>query len=285
MWHVRLGDDQDLGRHGIQDGPPQLDHGVRLREVDARGSDRLPEKGDGVHADDLGALGDVVQHGVGHFQEQLGVGVVEVNLVGAEGRPHVARAAGRLDRCQQRQSPRPYHLREVDAGLDGDEVVIVGRLAPPEGFEPGAMPRDVVGNHMVKAIRRLKARSKSRGLRYEAEKEAHANTRAQLAEAESRAVAYFNDMQTSDHLLAEAREVLESYRIVPDLDQYENQVVSCGYCGHIFQSGEWEDHSQRLYQSSEWSERHCPLAAVLGGGLPESQSVTESVTKGEDNDA
>ena len=145
--------------------------------------------------------------------------------------------------------------------------------------------RDVVGNHMVKAIRRLKARSKSRGLRYEAEKEAHANTRAQLAEAESRAVAYFNDMQTSDHLLAEAREVLESYRIVPDLDQYENQVVSCGYCGHIFQSGEWEDHNQRLYQSSEWSERHCPLAAVLGGGLPESQSVTESVTKGEDNDA
>jgi len=148
MRHIRLGDQQDAGRHGVENCPPQLHNRVRLRQVDARRAGRLPQIGNRVEANDLRALGDVMQQYIRHLQEHLGIGIVEVDLVCAEGGPDVAQAIGRLHGCQQGQRARPHDLREIQGGIDGDEVVAIRCLPASKPRKPLAVLGDMVGNEI-----------------------------------------------------------------------------------------------------------------------------------------
>ena len=58
---VGLGDENHVRRDRVQDGAEELDHPMRLLQVDAGGADLFPQVGDSVQADDLGPFFDVQQ--------------------------------------------------------------------------------------------------------------------------------------------------------------------------------------------------------------------------------
>ena len=115
-----------------------------LRLVEAGRTEPLPEVSHGVEADDPRALGDVEHQDVEDFEQHVRVGVIEVHLVLAEGRPDVPAPGARVDRLQQRRCARPDDRRQVRRRVRFDEVVPAGRDAGAVIQEPAAFPRDVV---------------------------------------------------------------------------------------------------------------------------------------------
>ena len=141
---VGLRHDQDPGRHSVEDGTKQADDPVRLGQMDAGGADLLPEIGHRVEANHLGPALDVQQQDPDHLDQHIGIAVVQVDLVGAEGRPHQLVPRGGAHRGQQRLGARPEHRREVQALRHDGEVLPERRLISQEGLKPVAAGRDVV---------------------------------------------------------------------------------------------------------------------------------------------
>ena len=56
-------------------------------QVDATCSGFFPHESDGIESDEFGSLGDVEKQDIQYVEQNIGVGVVEVDLVVAEGRP------------------------------------------------------------------------------------------------------------------------------------------------------------------------------------------------------
>ena len=67
-----------------------------LGKVNAVGAQLLPEVGDGIQADIAGPGGHVAQNDLDIFQQHVGVGEVDVDLIGAEGTPHMLDAIHRF---------------------------------------------------------------------------------------------------------------------------------------------------------------------------------------------
>ena len=144
MRHVGLGDQPDVGRHFVQHGADELYHPMRLRQVQARRADLLPQERNSIQSDEFSAASDVEQQDIQHLEQYVWVGVVQIDLVVAEGRPHPLRAGSRLHLGQQGQGARPHHRRQIGIPLDHDEVAAVARLIPQKALEPGALSRRVV---------------------------------------------------------------------------------------------------------------------------------------------
>ena len=90
---VGLGDEDHMRGDRVQYGPEELDHAVCLLKVDTGSADLFPQIRDGVQADDLGALFDVEEENLDDSQQHVGIGIVEINLIRAKGRPHQPLAA------------------------------------------------------------------------------------------------------------------------------------------------------------------------------------------------
>ena len=89
----------------LDERPPQLDHRVRLGEVDAGGPGLLPEEPDGVEADRGRATLEVPEQDVGQLEQRARVPDVDVDLVLAERRPRPGRGAVRTRACRLERIP------------------------------------------------------------------------------------------------------------------------------------------------------------------------------------
>ena len=69
--HVGLGEQLGAGRECVDERPPQLDDGVGLRQVDARGAGLLPQEADGVQPDRRRAALEVAEQHVGELEQRL----------------------------------------------------------------------------------------------------------------------------------------------------------------------------------------------------------------------
>ena len=84
---VGLGQQPRARGHVVDQGPPELDDRVGLRQVDAGGAGLLPEEPDGVEPDGRGTTREVAEQHVGQLEQRGGVPHVDVDLVLAERRP------------------------------------------------------------------------------------------------------------------------------------------------------------------------------------------------------
>src|SRR2546426_12733731 len=89
MWNIGLGDEHDAGRDFVEHRAKQFHNAMRLRKVDAVRAKFLPQIRDSVQANYLRALFHVEKQQPDDCQENLGVLVVEVYLVGDERRLNV----------------------------------------------------------------------------------------------------------------------------------------------------------------------------------------------------
>ena len=71
--NVGLGEQPRPGRDLVDEGPPQLDDGVGLRQVQARRAGLLPEEPDRVQPDRRGAADEVAEQHVGELEQGLRV--------------------------------------------------------------------------------------------------------------------------------------------------------------------------------------------------------------------
>ena len=110
MGDVGLGDDQDIGCDCVQHTAHELDYPVGSLEVDTGGTDGFPEIGDGIEADELGTLFYVEKEDFEDLEKDCRVGVVEVNLVVAEGGPYQFLTGGGLYRGQEGECAGPDNL-------------------------------------------------------------------------------------------------------------------------------------------------------------------------------
>ena len=148
MGHVGLGEQHQARLQHLQHIAQQLDHLVRLRQVDAAGADLFPQIGNGVEADDLGAVMDIEQQNIQKLEQHIRVGEVDIDLVVAERAPNPALAVGRLHRAQQRRGARAGDGAEVGLRLHLDEIVALGGHAVAVGAEPVALAGDVVDDQI-----------------------------------------------------------------------------------------------------------------------------------------
>ena len=148
MRHVGFGDEQHAGGEHPQQVAQQLHDLVRFRQMDAGRADCLPQVGDGIEPDDLGAVVDVEQQDVQVFEQHIRIAEVHVELVVAEGGPDVALPGRGLHRAQQRRRARAGHGRQVRGGVHLDEIVPLRCQAVAVGAKPVALARDVVDDQI-----------------------------------------------------------------------------------------------------------------------------------------
>ncbi len=97
----------------------------------------------------------VEQQHVDDVQQHGGVGVVEIDLIGAEGGPHFFRARRSGELGQQGQRARAHHLRQIGIALDDDEVIMIFRIVAQKSLEPLALRGDVIDHpveHQVEVL-------------------------------------------------------------------------------------------------------------------------------------
>ena len=112
-------------------------------------SPALPEERHGVQAHDVDADGRQRQHDLRHRDEDLGVGVVEVPLVGVERRPHPAPQLGLPGEVaggvvgkdlRQRRLVGVRHSAILEGPVEGELALVAGQ----RGLRPGVLARGVV---------------------------------------------------------------------------------------------------------------------------------------------
>ena len=149
----RLRLEGDRRRDDPHGGAVGLEQVVHLGLVLAVRPHPLPQERDGIQPQDVDADRREVEHGCGHGDEHLGVGVVEIPLVGVERRPH--------------PPPELRVEREVAGGGVGEDLgqrALVGvglrpvreravegqppRVALPRRDRPGMLPGRVVEDHV-----------------------------------------------------------------------------------------------------------------------------------------
>ena len=91
----------------------------------------------------------IIQQHVNHRQQHIRVGVVQVNLIGAEGRPDMLWPGSCVHLGQQGQRARAHHGGQVLGRINSDEVIGIGGVACQKTLEPQAAGRNVI-NHRVK---------------------------------------------------------------------------------------------------------------------------------------
>ena len=144
MRHVRLGDQEHVRRDLVKHGAQELDDGVGPGQMQAGRADFLPEKRDGIQANEPRPLAHVKQQRLDHGPQYAGIPEVQIHLVGAKGGPDLARPAGGFKAGEQRQGPRTNHLRQVGTALHRYEEIVELRLTAQEALEPIALRGDMV---------------------------------------------------------------------------------------------------------------------------------------------
>ena len=144
------GDGRRRDAHGRPEGLQQL---VDLGLVLAVRALALPQEGDGVQAQHVDPGGRQAEHRLGHRAEDLGVGVVEVPLVGVEGGPHPAlelRLPREAARRRGGEDLGQRHLVGVGLGAIGERAVEGQRprVAGQRGLRPRVLARGVVEDHV-----------------------------------------------------------------------------------------------------------------------------------------
>ncbi len=76
----------------------QFDYLVGLGQIDTGSVDLFPEVGNGVKADNRCTVGDISEQDIDHLQQNIRVGVIEIDLVIAEGGPDKALPTGSIYR-------------------------------------------------------------------------------------------------------------------------------------------------------------------------------------------
>ena len=146
--HIGFGQQQRARRQGVDHVAKQLYHHVGLRQMNARRADFFPQIGDCIEANDVGPVPDVIEQDAHHFGQHIRIGVVEVDLIGAERRPQVTNAPRGFERGEQRRASRAHHGAEIGMRIDLDEVVGIGRSSVEVGLKPRTAARHVI-EHQV----------------------------------------------------------------------------------------------------------------------------------------
>jgi len=127
----------------------QLDDLVCLVEVGAARAQLGPQVSDRVEPDDVGAAADIRQEYFHDSCENVGVFVVEVDLVGGEGGPEELRAPDGLEAsedvgCAGSEDCCALLRRKLFGGIEGDEEIAIISTVVQELLEPAALGGDMV---------------------------------------------------------------------------------------------------------------------------------------------
>ena len=107
----------------IDHRPQQSDDLVGLRQIDARGADFLPEIGDSVQTDNPGAVSNIAQHNIEKFKKDVGIGHIQIHLVGAEGRPDMPFTGNGVNLCHKRAGPGTDHGGKICLRIDFNKII------------------------------------------------------------------------------------------------------------------------------------------------------------------
>ena len=150
--YVGFRDQERSRRRLIQHRPEDLDNPVGLGQVQAAGAQLLPEKAHRVQAEVARPLFNVKEEELHHLQQHLGVFVVEVDLVCAEGGPEMLFPLAGDKRREQGQRPGPDDLGEVCPWIAGDEEILEGGIPRQVFLKPLALGGDVVDHRIEHQI-------------------------------------------------------------------------------------------------------------------------------------
>ncbi len=142
--HIGFGEQDHRFCGVIGQKPHQFHDGMGLRQVDAIGADLFPQKRHRIEPDDAHPLVDMQPHDPQKFEQNLGVGEIQIDLIMAEGAPDMARPIGGFDLAQQGLRAGAHHLAQIVVGTGFKEKPVIGRMALQIGVEP-----DRLRGHMI----------------------------------------------------------------------------------------------------------------------------------------
>ena len=125
---------------------------MRLRQVDARRADFLPQIRNGIQPDEARAVRHVKQQRLQQRQQDLRILHVQIHLVGAESGPNLLRPASGLKFRQQRQRTRADHCGQIRVAWDRHEEITKLRFITEEALKPVALSGHVVEHRVEHQI-------------------------------------------------------------------------------------------------------------------------------------
>ncbi len=123
------GDHIQLRGDHIQHGAHGLHNAMRMQGVDAGCADVFPDKGDSVEANKLSAMRGVKEQNICHFEKNIWVGEIQIDLICAKGCPNVFCPLSSFKRSQHRRCSGAENARQISIRINNGEKILIFRIA------------------------------------------------------------------------------------------------------------------------------------------------------------